>query len=169
MLLETLAGIAVAPVTAARSIMNTRIKAGTSGMTLIEVLVAAALFAVLYAIAVPNLQAMRAPYALESATYQVASHLNMTRQRAITRNKRHRIVFTSGGYHVEKEASPSSFVNDSATFAMPDGVVIGSPSPSNPIFNSRGMLAAAVSVTVSMTGVGTKTVTTNVLGHTTIQ
>jgi hypothetical protein len=31
------------------------------------------------------------------------------------------------------------------------------------------MLAAAVSVTVSMTGVGTKTVTTNVLGHTTIQ
>jgi len=149
--------------------MNTRMKAGTSGMTLIEILVTMALFAVLYAIAVPNLQAMRAPYALSSATYQIASHINMARQRAIARNKRHRIVFLSGSYHIEKEASPSSFVNDSATFPMPDGVVIGSPSPSNPTFNSRGMLAAAVSVTVSLTGVGTKTVTTNVLGHTTIQ
>jgi len=149
--------------------MNTRMRAGTSGMTLIEVLVAMALFAVLYAIAVPNLQAMRAPYALESATYQVASHLNMARQRAIARNQRYRLVFATGSYHMEREASPSSFVNDSATFAMPDGVVIGSPNPSDPIFNSRGMLAANVSVTVSMAGVGTKTVTTNVLGHTTIQ
>ena len=143
-------------------------KAATSGMTLIEILVAMALFAVLYAIAVPNLQAMRAPYALESAAYQMASSLSMARQRAIARNQRHRVVFTSSSYHIEKEASPSSFVNDSATFAMPNGVVLGSPNPSNPIFNSRGMLAAAVSVTVSMTGVGTKTVTTNVLGNTTI-
>jgi type II secretory pathway pseudopilin PulG len=149
--------------------MNTRMKAGTSGMTLLEVLVTMGLFVVLYAIAVPNLQAMRAPYALESATYQIASSLNLARQRAITRNKRHRLMFASGNYHIEKESSPNSFVNDSAMFAMPDGVVIGSPSPSNPIFNSRGMLAAAVSVTVSMAGVGTKTVTTNVLGHTTIQ
>ena len=149
--------------------MHTRKTAGTSGMTLIEVLVAMALFTVLYAIAVPNLQAMRAPYALESAVYQMASHMSMARQRAIARNKRHRLVFASGSYHLEQEASPNSFVNDSATFAMPDGVVIGSPNPSNPIFNSRGMLAAAVSVTVSIAGVGTKTVTTNVLGHTTIQ
>ena len=149
--------------------MHTRKTAGTSGMTLLEVLVAMALFTVLYAIAVPNLQAMRAPYALESATYQIASSLNLARQRAIARNRRHSVVFASGSYHIQQESSPNSFVNDSALFAMPDGVVIGSPTPSNPIFNSRGMLAAEVSLTVSMTGVGTKTVTTNVLGHTTIQ
>lgn len=138
-------------------------------MTLIEMLVAMALFAVLYAIAVPNLQAMRAPYALESASYQLASHLNLARQRAITRNQRHRVVFTSNSYQIEREASPSSFASDTATFAMPNDVVLGSPTPSTPIFNSRGMLAANVSVTVSMAGVGTKTVTTNVLGYTTIQ
>ena len=138
-------------------------------MTLLEVLVAMALFTVLYAIAVPNLQAMRAPYALESATYQVASHLNMARQRSIARNSRHRVVFSSSGYHIEREVSANTYVTDSAVFAPPHEVVIGTASPANPVFNSRGMLAAAVSVTVSMTGVGTKTVTTNVLGHTTIQ
>jgi Tfp pilus assembly protein FimT len=137
-------------------------------MTLLEILVAMALFAVLYAIAVPNLQAMRAPYALESAVYQMASHLSMARQRAIARNQRHRVAFAAGSYQIEREASPNTFVSDSATFAMPHDVVIGSPNPANPIFNSRGMLAANVSIAVSMTGVGTKTVTTNVLGNSTI-
>jgi type II secretory pathway pseudopilin PulG len=138
-------------------------------MTLIEILVAMALFTVLYAIAVPNLSAMRGPYALESAAYQVASHLSMARQRAIARNQRHRLVFTSTGYQIEREASPNTFVTDTATFAVPHDVVIGTPSPANPTFNSRGMLAANFSIPVSATGVGTKTVTTNVLGHSTIQ
>jgi type II secretory pathway pseudopilin PulG len=138
-------------------------------MTLLEVLVTMALFTVLYAIAVPNLQAMRAPYALESATYQVASHLNLARQRAIARNARYRVVFSPAGYHLEREVSPNTYATDSATFAPPHEVVIGTASPANPVFNSRGKLAANVSIPISVQGVGTKTVTTNVLGHTTIQ
>ena len=138
-------------------------------MTLIEIIVSMALFAVLYAIAVPNLQAMRAPYALDSAAYQVASQLNLARQRAITRNKRHRIIFLTSGYHIEKEASPNTFVTDSGVMVPPHEVHIGTPNPGNPTFDSRGMLAASVSIPITVTGVGTKTVTTNVLGHTTIQ
>jgi type II secretory pathway pseudopilin PulG len=137
-------------------------------MSLLEIVVAMALFAVLYAIAVPNLQAMRAPYALESAAYQMASTMNMARQRAIARNRRHRIVFSSSGYHIERETSPNTFVTDSGTFTTPHEVEIGSPSPANPIFNSRGMLAGDFSIPVSVDGVGTKTVTTNVLGHSTV-
>jgi type IV fimbrial biogenesis protein FimT len=139
-----------------------------TGFTLIEVLVAMALFTVLYAIAVPNLQAMRAPYALESEAYQIAAHLNMARQRAIARNTRYRVVFTTSGYHIEREASANTWVLDSATFVPAHEVNIGAANPSNPIFNSRGMLAANVSLPISVTGVGTKTVTTNVLGQTTI-
>ena len=134
-------------------------------MSLLEVLVAMALFAVLYAIAVPNLQAMRAPYALESAAYQVAAHMNMARQRAIARNARHRLVFSPSGYHIERETSPNTFVTDSGTFVPPHEVELGAPSPGNPMFNSRGMLAGDVSIPLSVDGVGTKTVTTNVLGH----
>jgi len=127
-----------------------------------------ALFGVLYAIAVPNLQAMRAPYALESAAYQVASHLNMARQRSIARNRRHRVVFSSTSYHIERETSSNTFVTDSGTFQMPHEVQIGSPNPSDPVYNSRGMLSGNITLPISATGVGTKTVTINVLGQTSI-
>ena len=127
-----------------------------------------ALFSVLYAIAVPNLQAMRAPYALESAAYEVASHLNVARQRAIARNARHRVVFSSTSYHIERETSPNAYVTDSGSFPVPYEVVIGSANPANPVFNSRGMLTGNVTLPISVQGVGTKTVTINVLGQTTI-
>ena len=138
-------------------------------MTLLEVLVAVAVFAVLYAIAVPNLQAMRAPYALEGTAYQVAAHVDMARQRAIARNARHRVVFTTSGYHLEREDSPNNFVVASGTFAPPHGVVIGTPTPGNPTFNTRGMLAANVSLPLSVDGGGTKMVTINVLGRSKIE
>ena len=131
--------------------------------------VAVALIAVLYAIAVPNLQAMRAPYALEGTAYQVAAHIDMARQRAIARNARHRVVFSTSGYHIERETSPSNFEVVSGTFAPPLGVVIGTPSPGNPTFNTRGMLTGDVTVSLSVDGGGTKMVTINVLGRSKIQ
>ncbi len=134
-------------------------------MTLLELVVAIAVFAILYAIAVPNLQAMRAPYALEGTAYQVAAHVDMARQRAIARNARHRVVFTASGYHLERETAPNTFEVASGTFATPYGVVIGEPNPGNPTFNTRGMLAANVSVPLSVDGGGTKMVTINVLGR----
>ena len=138
-------------------------------MSLLEVVVVMALFAVLYAIAVPNLQAMRAPYALDAAAYQLAGHLNMARQRAIARNSRHRVTFSPSGYQIEREVSSNSFVVDSGVFEPPYEVEIGTPTPADPTFNSRGMLTGDVSIPISVNGVGTKTVMTNVLGHTKIQ
>ena len=132
-------------------------------MTLLELVVAMVVFAVVYAIAVPNLQAMRAPYALEGTAYQVAAHVDMARQRAIARNARHRVVFTTSGYHLERETTPNNFVVASGNFAPPYGVVIGTPSPGNPTFNTRGMLAGNITVPLSVDGGGTKTVTINVL------
>ena len=138
-------------------------------MTLLEVLVACAVVAVLYAIAVPNLQAMRAPYALEGTAYQVAAHIDMARQRSIARNARHRVVFTTSGYHLERETTPNNFEVASGTFPPPHGVVIGTPSPGNPTFNTRGMLAGEITLPLSVDGGGTKTVTINVLGRSKIQ
>jgi type II secretory pathway pseudopilin PulG len=137
-------------------------------MSLVEVVAALAVCSVLYAIAVPNFRAMRAPYALRTTAQQVASHLDMARQRAIARNARHRVVFSPGGYYIERETAPNTFVADSGVFAPPHDVAIGAADPANPLFNSRGMLAASVSVPIS-THVGSKTVTVNVLGRTTIQ
>ena len=128
-----------------------------------------AVFAILYAIAVPNLQAMRAPYALEGTAYQVAAHVDMARQRAISRNARFRVVFTSSSYHLEQETTPGNFVVATGTFTPPHGVVLGTPTPGNPTFNTRGMLAANVSLPLSVDGGGTKTVTINVLGRSKIE
>jgi len=141
--------------------LNTR----NTGFTLLEMVVAMAVFAIIYAIAVPNLQAMRAPYALEGTAYEVAAYVDMARQRAISRNARHRVVITSSGYHLERETTPNTFVVASGTFAPPHGVVLGTPTPGNPTFNTRGMLAANVTLPLSVTGGGTKTVTINVLGR----
>lgn len=138
-------------------------------MTLLEVLVCIMIFAVVYAIGVPSLQAMRAPYALETAVHQVAMHVDLARQRAIARNARHRIVFANDSYRIERETNANTFVKELGEFVPPHEVEIGPANPADPIFNSRGMLAASVTVPVTVDGVGTKTVTINVLGRTSIQ
>jgi Tfp pilus assembly protein FimT len=138
-------------------------------LTLLEVLVCIVILGVVYAIGVPSLQAMRAPYALQAAVTQVAMHVDLARQRAIARNARHRIAFAGGGYQIERETSPNSFVSELGLFLPPHEVTIGPPDPADPVFNTRGMLAANVTVPVTVDGVGTRTVTINVLGRTTIQ
>ena len=152
--------------------MAVRPRPRTGGYTLLEVLIATAIMGTLLAIGVPRMLTLRGPYALTGAANRIAADLQVARQRAIARNVRYRVFFSSAGsgyYQVEREASPNTFVKDSAKFVLPHEVHIGSATPSNPIFNSRGMLTANVSLPVSVTGVGTKTVTTNVLGQTTIQ
>jgi hypothetical protein len=124
-----------------------------------------AVFAIIYAIAVPNLQAMRAPYALEGTAYEVAAYVDMARQRAIARNARHRVVITSSGYHLERETTPNTFVVASGTFAPPHGVVLGTPTPGIPRSIPAECLQRNVTLPLSVTGGGTKTVTINVLGR----
>ena len=113
---------------------------------------------------------LRAPYALSGAAHQIVGDLQLARQRAIARNTRYRVNFNgaAGSYVLEREAAPSSFVADGATQKLPHGAVLGTVTPGNPIFDTRGMLAANTNVPVTVTGAGTKTVTINVLGRTTI-
>jgi len=113
---------------------------------------------------------LRAPYALSGAAHQIVGDLELARQRAIARNKRFRVNFnaSAGSDVLEREEAPSSFVADGATQKLPHGAVLGTVNPGNPIFDTRGMLAANTNVPVTVTGAGTKTVTINVLGRTTI-
>jgi Tfp pilus assembly protein FimT len=139
------------------------------GTTLLDVLVATAIMLVLLAIGVPNMARLRSPYALAGATRQIAADLQATRQRAIARNVRYRINFDAAhaSYTIEREQA-GNWVSDSAPQPLPTGAQLGAVTPSNPIFDTRGMLAAQVSVPVTVTGSGTRTVTVNVLGKTTI-
>ena len=92
-----------------------------------------------------------------------------TRMRAIARNVRYRMTFntTTNRYTVERESAPGTFVAEGGAQPLPSGVRFGTVT-STPIFDTRGMLAAQVSVPIQATGHPTKTITINVLGTTTI-
>ena len=90
--------------------------------------------------------------------------------RAIARNARYRVAFdaTARVYRVERETTPNTFVAEGGVQTLPAGTTLTPADPANPVFDTRGMLGADVSVSVSMPGSGTRTVTVNVLGQTTI-
>ena len=139
------------------------------GTTLLDVVIASGIMLVLLAVGVPNLSRLRSPYALAGATRQIAADLQATRLRAIARNVSYRVNFdvAHGSYTIERSQA-GSWVADSAPQPLPSGAQLGTVSPGNPVFDTRGMLAAQVTVPVTVSGSGSRTVTVNVLGKTTI-
>ena len=139
------------------------------GTTLLDVVIASGIMLVLLAVGVPNLSRLRSPYALAGATRQIAADLQATRLRAIARNVSYRVNFdvAHGSYTIERSQA-GSWVADSAPQPLPRGTQLGTVSPGNPVFDTRGMLAAQVTVPITVSGSGSRTVTVNVLGKTTI-
>jgi len=150
--------------------MLARRRRGNRGATLLEVLTATGIMVCLMAIGVPQMTRMRAPYAVQSATRQIEADIQVARQRAIARNARYRVNFDTANktYTLERESSPNVFVADGGTQKLPKLITMTGPNPGNPIFDTRGMLAADVSVSIGSGGAHTRTVTVNVLGRTTI-
>ena len=139
------------------------------GFSLLEALIATSITLVLLGIGLPNLARLRAPYSLSSATRQIQADVQAARQRAISRNVRYRVTFNAvtSSYTIEREQA-GAFVADSAVLPLPKGAQLGLVAPANPVFDTKGMLPAAVTVPVTVAGSGTRTVTINVLGRTTI-
>jgi prepilin-type N-terminal cleavage/methylation domain-containing protein len=148
----------------------TRDARGIRGMTLLEVIVAASLMAIVLAVAVPNLPALAAPFTLRTASQQVAADLVATRMRAIARDTRYRVAFNTAAatYAIEGETTPGQFVAEGGTRTLPRGTMLGAVAV-NPVFDSRGMLAAPFVLLVTVPGAGTRTVSVNVLGQTTVE
>jgi pilin/secretion family protein with methylation motif len=139
------------------------------GVSLLEVLVAMATAAVV--VSVPQFQALRSVYGIRAAAHQVTAGVERARLRAIARNARHRVTFAVSGttYVMEREVTPNTFVAEGGTQQLPLGVTVGAVSPAAPIFDTRGMLAAPVSISLSGTASRTKAITINALGQASIQ
>jgi len=149
--------------------MVSRRHSRSRGASLLDVLIASGIMLVLLAVGVPNLSRLRSPYSLAGATRQIAADLQATRQRAIARNVSFRVNFdpAHASYTIERSQA-GLWVADSAPQPLPNGVQLGTVLPGNPVFDARGRLGAQVTVPVTVSGSGTKTVTINVLGKTTI-
>ena len=140
----------------------------TRGYSLLELLIASAILGSLLALGVPQLSRMRAPYAADGAAKRIKADLQMARQQAIARNVRYRVNFGTTSYTVEREVAPGNFAAATALMKLPTGTSLTAPNPSNPIFDTRGMLVGNVTLTVTTTNATTRTITINVLGKTTI-
>ena len=140
-----------------------------AGYTLVELLIAIAIMGLLFGIGLPRLSRLRAPYAMAGATRQIAADIIAARQRAISRNTSYRVNFNAAAktYQLERLVG-LAWTADGAVQRLPNGVSIGTITPGNPVFDSRGLLAADVTIPLTMTGATSRTVVVNVLGKTTI-
>ena len=57
---------------------------------------------------------------------------------------------------------------DTAVQKLPAAATLGTVNPGMPIFDTRGMLGATVTLSLTVPNAGTRTVTINVLGKTTV-
>ncbi len=137
-----------------------------------EVLTAMTIFGTVMAIGLPNMVNLRKPYKVMGAARQLAADMQVARQRAIARNARYRVAFdtAAGTWTLERETSPNSnsWTADGSPQALPTGASFGTIAGGNPLFNTSGVLASAVSVPVTMSGAHTRTVVVNVLGKTSV-
>jgi prepilin-type N-terminal cleavage/methylation domain-containing protein len=140
-----------------------------AGYTLIELLIAVAIMGLLFGIGLPRLSRLRAPYAMAGATRQIAADIVAARQRAISRNTSYRVNFNAAAktYQLERLVG-LAWTADGAVQRLPNGVNIGTITPGNPVFDSRGLLAGDVTIPLTATGATSRTVVVNVLGKTTI-
>lgn len=143
------------------------------GFTLVEVLVAISLFAVLAGMAIPNLLALNPRFQLASAATQVSGDLRLSRMKAIAQKRKFRVTFTasSGNYQVERKPDCScaacSYAASGPARELPKGIVVSSVTAS-PIFTCIGTAGSGTVILVNSKG-ATKRVAVDSVGRVKIQ
>jgi prepilin-type N-terminal cleavage/methylation domain-containing protein len=126
------------------------------GFTLLEVVLAVALFSILAAIALPNWTALVPGFRLSGAGRQIQSELHRTKARAVSGNSDFRLVFASTNYAIERRSS-ASWEATGEKKPFPDGIEIRSVTVSGLGFTPRGTPTPGTGGTVKLcngTGVG---------------
>jgi prepilin-type N-terminal cleavage/methylation domain-containing protein len=130
------------------------------GLTLIEILVTIAVLGILFGIAVPTWTILIPAYQLNSATRQVATELQLARNRAMAQYRRYRLIFSSPTtYRIEKETAPQA--NAYELFSGPKNLPGGVSVSANvtPTFLSRGNASQGGTITLAHSAGPSKAIT----------
>ena len=99
------------------------------GFTLVEILVTVALIGIISAIAIPDWGTVLLTFRLNGGARQVQANLDWAKWRAIHENAKHRLVFSSTGYTIEKQLIDESWENTGKGKDLPIGITVQSPLP----------------------------------------
>lgn len=156
--------------------MNLHPTKNMSGFTLLELMVAIAIFAVLSAIAIPNMIRWRNNAHFNGAVNILRGDLQLAKQAAIRNNCDVSVVFVSGGYTVFVDDGSGSGTAGDGTCngserilrnrTMPAGVTIGSITFSSNAtrFDGKGLCTRTGEVVLS-DKTNQRTIQVNRLGH----
>jgi type IV fimbrial biogenesis protein FimT len=126
---------------------------GFRAFTLLELLIALAIFTILGAVAIPNWLALLPFYRLNSATRQVQSELHKTKSRAISERASYRLVFSTASYSIEKDDG-SGWQSTGENKPLPEGITLGTGSALNLSFTSRGTSSGGTATLCNTDGRG---------------
>ncbi len=135
------------------------------GFTVLEILVAMAIFTILGAFAIPQWGNLLSKYRLDSAARLVATELHGARNRAMAQYRRFRVVFDSPTtYTIQKEQTPGG---DYAATGGPKSLPLGITAEFNktPIFQTRGNASPGATITLSNIESDTKEVVVHLTGR----
>jgi type II secretory pathway pseudopilin PulG len=110
-----------------------------SAFTLLDLLTALGLFAVLAAIAIPNWTNQLPAYRLNTAARQVQSELHRIKSQAVAGNIDFRVVFMAPSfYRIERKTDTQDYEPTGENKVLPEGIIYGNGSAANISFTPRG-------------------------------
>ncbi len=137
------------------------------GFTLLEILVAMAILAILAAFAVPQWGNLLSKYRLDSAARQVATELHGARNRAMAQYRRVMLVFDSSTstYTIQKEQNPGvgDYTAISGSKSLPLGITVAFNK--TPVFQTRGNASPGATITLTNSKNETKEVAVALTGR----
>jgi prepilin-type N-terminal cleavage/methylation domain-containing protein len=134
------------------------------GFTLMELMAALGVAAILMAIAIPNFMSTLPGLRLNDAARQVATDLQQLRMKAIAQNLPYQISFSTTTYVLQK--CSGSCTNESGNIVLPQGITVTANTA--PQFQPRGTVASATTIQLS-NGSSNKWVCVRTVGRVNIQ
>lgn len=123
-----------------------RIQNKNAGFSLIEVVIALAIFTIMVSIASISFMNLSPKYRLKKAVWEINSQMNYARYKAIFDGTKVKITFNPNSYFIEKfDEAQNKWRRDQINFL--DGVIL--QANNSPIFHPKGTVSNLASIYIS--------------------